>query len=78
MNKEECEFCYGYGYWAWGNICPMGRMDAGDGMPTLRCPACGANPNPLKSKEAKELESKLEKAYNNWKSKEDDKDEDDY
>jgi len=26
----------------------MGPMDAGDGMPTKKCPKCGANANPIR------------------------------
>lgn len=43
-----CKICYGYGLWAMGDPSPMGRMDASDGMPTIPCPECGANANPLK------------------------------
>ena len=37
----KCKTCYGYGLWAIGDPCPMGPMDAGDGMPTKKCPECG-------------------------------------
>ena len=40
--KKECGSCYGFGFWAVGDRVPMGRMDAGDGMPTKACPECGA------------------------------------
>lgn len=46
--KERCKTCWGYGLHALGDSCPMGRMDAEDGMPTIACPECGTNPNPLK------------------------------
>ena len=38
----------GYGLWAIGDPSPMGPIDAGDGMPTIPCPTCGANANPIK------------------------------
>lgn len=43
-----CKTCYGYGLWGVGDACPMGRIDASDGMPTIPCPECGANANPVK------------------------------
>jgi hypothetical protein len=46
MNKK-CKTCYGYGFWAFGDYVPVGPMDAEDGTPTLPCPECGANPNPI-------------------------------
>lgn len=45
---SKCKTCLGYGLWACGTASPMGPMDASDGMPTLACPECGANPNPKK------------------------------
>ena len=44
--KEKC--CYGYGLWAIGDPCPMGSMDAQDGLPTIKCPVCGKSKNPVK------------------------------
>ena len=42
MEKEKkCKTCLGYGLWAIGAPSPMGPMDAGDGMPTKKCPECG-------------------------------------
>lgn len=41
-----CGTCRGYGLWALGDPVPMWRMDAEDGMPSIACPECGANPNP--------------------------------
>jgi hypothetical protein len=45
MRSSSCAICWGYGFWADGTA-PMGPMDASDGMPTMACPQCGANPNP--------------------------------
>jgi len=45
---DKYKACYGYGYWAIGDFCPMGPMDAGDGIPTLECPVCHSNANPIK------------------------------
>lgn len=44
---NTCDTCYGWGLWAMGDPAPMGPMDAEEGMPTLECPECGENPNPL-------------------------------
>jgi hypothetical protein len=44
---RNCKTCYGCGLWPDGTA-PMGPMDASDGMPTIACPECGANPNPSK------------------------------
>ncbi len=49
--KKKCKACLGYGFWSWHHIAPMGSMDAHDGVPTTKCPECGANPNPGSSKE---------------------------
>lgn len=48
MKKKICGTCYGYGLWGMGDDCPMGGMDAEDGMPTVACPECNANANPVK------------------------------
>ena len=45
--KKTCGTCYGLGMWATGDPSPMGPMDAEDGMPTMKCPECGANRNPI-------------------------------
>ena len=42
----HCQTCWGYGLWADGGGA-MGAMDARDGMPTMKCPECGRNPNPI-------------------------------
>lgn len=44
--EKKCKTCYGYGLWGIGQACPMGPMDASDGLPTKPCPECGANANP--------------------------------
>lgn len=50
IHKVTCKTCYGHGLWAIGDPSPMGPMDAGDGMPTKKCPECGANDNPRSEK----------------------------
>jgi len=45
----SCSRCFGFGLWAWGDASPMGKIDAGDGTPTIRCPECGANCNPIEN-----------------------------
>ena len=55
--EKKCSACWGYGFWSWGHIAPMGPMDAHDGVPTTKCPECGADPNPINNKERyKEIE----------------------
>ena len=44
----KCATCYGHGLWPDGTA-PMGPMDASDGMPTIACPECGANRNPVEN-----------------------------
>jgi hypothetical protein len=44
---KTCQRCYGYGLWAVGDPVPMGMIDAMDGLPTIPCPECGANANPV-------------------------------
>lgn len=39
---SKCPACYGHGLWAVGDPSPVGPMDASDGVPTKRCPVCGA------------------------------------
>lgn len=46
-NGSTCTHCVGYGMWPDGSNLPMGPLDAEDGAPTIECPFCGANPNPL-------------------------------
>ncbi len=41
-NQNKCKTCVGYGLHALGAATPMGPMDAADGMPTKKCPNCGA------------------------------------
>jgi hypothetical protein len=40
-----CNTCNGYGLHASGDNTPMGAIDADDGMPTIACQSCKANPN---------------------------------
>ena len=62
--KEKCNLCYGYGFWCWGHIAPMGPMDASDGVPTMPCPKCGANPNPVKKTDSlKKRTDEIKKLY---------------
>ena len=49
---KACNTCYGHGLWPDGPA-PMGPIDASDGMPTIACPECGANRNPMKRKVTK-------------------------
>lgn len=44
---KKCSTCNGYGLWSFGDPSPMGEMDANDGTPTIKCPECGANKNPI-------------------------------
>lgn len=62
---SKCKSCYGYGFWCWGDIEPMGSIDAMDGVPTIKCPECGANPNPVnQTKLIEERQKKLNDMYN--------------
>ena len=47
-SKNPCTTCYGYGLWALGDASPMGPLDAAEGLPTIECPECGKNENPIK------------------------------
>ena len=47
VSTKKCEHCYGCGLWP-DSSAPMGPMDASDGMPTIACPECGANANPIR------------------------------
>ena len=44
---KPCKTCQGYGLWEIGMPTSMGRMDAAGGIPTIPCPECGANANPV-------------------------------
>lgn len=61
QKKSKCKTCYGYGLWGIGRSCPIGEMDASDGMPTKKCPECGANPNDYFKKSKDYIKSKREK-----------------
>ena len=67
MNREKCNSCFGYGFWSWTHIAPMGAMDAEDGVPTTKCPECGANPNPRDGTEARY--EQIKKLYDEGKLK---------
>ena len=45
MTKKKCKTGLGYGLWGIGDDSPMGELDAKEGMPTKKCPECGANAN---------------------------------
>jgi hypothetical protein len=51
VKEKSCKTCWGFGMHALGEACPMGPMDASDGMPTVACPECGADANPRQAKE---------------------------
>lgn len=44
--KNKCKTCNGYGLWAIGDHTPMGFFDS-HSMPTIACPECGADANPV-------------------------------
>lgn len=44
---KKCKTCNGFGMWAFGVPSPVGRMDAMEGTPTIPCPECKADRNPL-------------------------------
>jgi hypothetical protein len=48
ISKGKCTICRGFGLWGVGDKSPMGPMDARDGCPTVECPKCHANANPIK------------------------------
>ena len=60
LNKEA-SCCYGFGLWAIGDACPMGPMDARDGMPTIPCPVCKCDANPIKPARAVKPKKKKKK-----------------
>lgn len=47
QKEKECSTCQGFGLWAMGDPSPMYPMDAKDGLPTIECPECHANANPV-------------------------------
>ena len=54
MNKNKsCDKCDGYGLWFNDPKSPMGPIDASDGIPTIPCPKCKANANPIKKRKEK-------------------------
>lgn len=61
----KCKACFGYGFWCWSHIAPMGSLDAKDGVTTMACPECGANPNPtnIDDENLKERENTLKDIY---------------
>jgi hypothetical protein len=40
--KKACEMCIGYGWWAFGNLVPIGPIDYTDFGKSIKCPWCGA------------------------------------
>jgi hypothetical protein len=50
IKPKDCQTCLGYGLWGIGEPSPMGPIDASGGLPTIPCPECGANANPIKDK----------------------------
>lgn len=62
--KMKCKTCNGYGFHSMGDCTPMGRIDASDGYPTVACPECGANPNPIKKTNTNILKSKINHPVN--------------
>ena len=56
---KKCKTCYGYGLHYLGDASPVGPIDASDGYPTIPCPECGANKNPVKDEPLKENEIPL-------------------
>lgn len=38
---NKCFICYGYGFWPWGDLCPLGPMDGGElEEVSIQCPWC--------------------------------------
>lgn len=54
MKKNKCKTCQGYGMWAIGLYTSMGKSDSTT-YPTLPCPECGADANPIKVKSNKNI-----------------------
>ena len=48
IKKIKCNTCQGYGMWGFGMYTSMGEWDSKGGIPTLPCPECRANANPIK------------------------------
>jgi hypothetical protein len=46
--RKECPVCkWGLGLWAIGYPSPMGPSDGASGYPTIKCPKCGGDKNPI-------------------------------
>ena len=58
LNGKECKTCYGFGLWSMGQPSPMGPMDASEGFPTIQCPECKSNPNPINEIQKEKTTSK--------------------
>lgn len=58
--ENKCKTCKGFGMWGIGLFTSMGPSDAASGMPTLPCPECGKNANPLEKVTQKENRKKDE------------------
>ena len=54
QQTEHCDKCYGFGLWAKGFHSPIRKGDVDKGNPTIACPHCKANANPLPPKAEKE------------------------
>lgn len=46
--RKECGTCQGYGMWGFGRYASMGKHDSTT-YPTIPCPECGADANPIKN-----------------------------
>jgi len=41
--KSRCNACYGFGWWPYGSLCPLGPIDGGEmSSIVIKCPWCGA------------------------------------
>ena len=41
-NPDHCEYCQGYGFWPFGHLTGIGRMDSSEwGDKCIKCPWCG-------------------------------------
>jgi hypothetical protein len=39
--KKKCEMCEGYGWWPYGDLSPLGRIDGGEMSDiSIKCPWC--------------------------------------
>lgn len=54
MKIKECSTCQGYGMWSFGLYTSMGELDSKGGIPTLPCPSCGSNANPINNQKQNE------------------------